>query len=47
MDAVLLTTGNIVSIGCQAYKILLVDVALEGAQAVRFPNVPQLQLTVC
>lgn len=42
-----LTTGNIVSIGSQAYKVLLVDVTLEGAEAVRFVHVPQLQLTVC
>lgn len=45
--AALLTTGNVVSVGRQPYKILLIDVALEGAQAVRFPYVPQLQLTVC
>lgn len=43
----ILTTGNIVSIGSQAYKVLLVDVSLEGAQAVRFVDVPKLQLTVC
>lgn len=42
-----LTTGNIVSIGSQAYKVFLVDVTLEGAKAVRFVHVPQLQLTVC
>lgn len=45
--AALLTTGNVVSVGRQPYKILLIDVALEGAQAVRFPHVPQLQLAVC
>ena len=43
----MLTTGNIVSIGGQAYEILLIDVTLEGAQAVRLVDVPQLQLTVC
>lgn len=45
--AALLTTGNVVSIRRQPYKILLVDVTLEGAQTVRFPYVPELQLTVC
>lgn len=45
--AALLTTGNVVSVGRQPYKVLLVDVTLEGAQAVRLPYVPQLQLTVC
>lgn len=44
--AALLTTGNVVSIRRQPYKILLVDVTLEGAQTVRFPYVPELQLTV-
>lgn len=45
--AALLTAGNVVSVGCEPYEILLVDVTLEGAQAVRLPYVPQLQLTVC
>lgn len=43
----MLTTGNIVSIGCQAHKVLFIDVTLEGAQAVGFIDIPQLQLTVC
>lgn len=42
----MLTTGNVVSIGGQAHKVLLIDVTLEGAQAVRFVDIPQLQLTV-
>lgn len=45
--AALLTTGNVVSVGCKPYKVLLVDVTLEGAQAVRLAYIPQLQLTVC
>lgn len=42
-----LTTGNVVSVGSQTNKVLLVDVTLKGAQAVWFVDVPQLQLTVC
>jgi len=42
-----LTTGDVVSVGREPYKILLIDVTLEGAQAVRLPYIPQLQLTVC
>lgn len=41
-----LTAGNVVSIGSQTHKVLLIDVTLKGAQAVRFVDVPQLQLTV-
>lgn len=41
------TTGNIISVRSQTHEVLLIDVALEGAQTVRFADVPQLQLTVC
>lgn len=41
-----LTASYIVSIGGQAHKVLLIDVAFEGAQAVGLVHVPKFQLAV-
>lgn len=42
-----LTTCYIVSIRCQTHKVLLVDVAFEGAQTMRLVHIPEFQLAVC
>lgn len=50
MDAIAilpLTTCYIVSIRCQTHKVLLIDVAFEGAEAMGLVHVPEFELTVC
>ena len=42
-----LTTGNVVSVDCQSYKVFVVDMSLVCPHAGPKFRIPELQLTVC